>query len=166
MLARVGVGHLFLVDFDKVEPHNLNRQHYDTTHIGLDKTDALRAQMTRINPYVNIDTRTVRIDETNARGLFDGYNIVCEAFDRAESKAFLTSALLEHGEVKVVSASGMAGCGDANGIKTVKAMKNLYLCGDSLPSEHGDVGFMAPRVSICAGHQANMVIRILLGLED
>ena len=42
MLARSGVGHLLLIDFDRVEPSNLNRQHYMVSHLGMPKSEALK----------------------------------------------------------------------------------------------------------------------------
>ena len=41
MLARSGVGHLLLIDFDSVVPSNLNRQHYMVSHLGMPKSEAI-----------------------------------------------------------------------------------------------------------------------------
>ena len=49
-LARIGVGHLHLIDFDRVDITNLNRQQYFMRHIGMYKTDALREELVQINP--------------------------------------------------------------------------------------------------------------------
>ena len=165
MLARIGVGKLFLVDFDRVEPTNLNRQHYNLTHLGMLKTDALKSQIEKINPFIEIETRAVKVDEDNVSKLFEDYPIVCEAFDKPQNKAMLVNALLQKGSTKIVAASGMVGFDSANKIKTKKALKNLYICGDSQPAEQEGIGFMAPRVMVCAGHQANMVLRLLLDIE-
>jgi len=169
MLARIGVGRLLLVDFDNVEPSNLNRQHYGVAHIGLPKTEALQQQLGGINPFVKIEIRTEMITAENAKEIFRDYPIVCEAFDKAQNKAMLVNALLEGGEgnceKKIVAASGMNGFESSNKIKTEKIFSNLYVCGDSVAPEQEGIGFMAPRVITCAGHQANMVMRLLLGIE-
>ena len=68
-------------------------------------------------------------------------------------------------DVKIVAASGLAGYASSNLIKTIKPYNRLYICGD-LENEPQNQGLMAPRVQICAGHQANMVLRLLLGIED
>ena len=62
-LARAGVGHLHLVDFDKVEMSNLNRQHYFISHLGMDKTEALKEQLLQINPWLDIKTSCERVTE-------------------------------------------------------------------------------------------------------
>lgn len=164
MLARMGVGKLLLVDFDVVEESNLNRQYYDTTHLGIKKTLALKEQIGRINPSVETDTWDAKVEEHNVLEIFEDYPIVCEAFDKPQYKAVLVNALLEKPNTKIVAASGMAGFESANSIRTRRVFGNLYVCGDSEPQ--AGAGFMAPRVAVCAGHQANMAVRLLLGIED
>ncbi|MCL2754479.1 MAG: sulfur carrier protein ThiS adenylyltransferase ThiF [Oscillospiraceae bacterium] len=168
MLARIGVGSLFLVDFDRVEPSNLNRQHYNHSHLGQFKTDALASQLELINPFVSVRTCCEKITADNAANLFADYSLVCEAFDRAEFKADLVCSMLAAGKT-VVAASGMNGVGDSNLITTQRKLGKLWLCGDGLdspPELEAGVGFMAPRVMLCAAHQANAITRILLGLEE
>ena len=53
-LARAGVGHLHLIDFDRVEPSNLNRQQYAAAQVGLPKAEALRANLAAINPFCEV----------------------------------------------------------------------------------------------------------------
>ena len=65
-LTRIGVGHLHLVDFDRVDITNLNRQQYFMEDIGKYKTDALEALLRKINPYLDIQTDCVRVTEKNA----------------------------------------------------------------------------------------------------
>lgn len=167
MLARIGVGQLMLVDFDIVEPSNLNRQSYYISHLGMPKTIALKKQIKEINPYIKVETRSTRVKEDNVKELFSGYDIICEAFDKPEAKSVLVNAVLEQlPDIKIVAASGMAGYDSSNLIRTIKPMKNLYMCGDFENGAKVGRGLMAPRVQICAGHQANMVLRLLLGIED
>ncbi len=166
-LARTGVGHLHLVDFDVVEPSNLNRQQYCIRHLGMAKTEALKAQLEEINPYITISIDTVRVTEENVSRLFVNDEIVCEAFDKPDAKAVLVNGLLENcPQKKIVSGSGMAGFESSNTIGTKRRMKNLYVCGDGETGAMVGRGLMAPRVLICAGHQANMILRLILGIED
>lgn len=163
MLARSGVGHLKLVDFDTVDTTNLNRQMYGIPHLGRFKTDAIRDILADINPYLDIETVCVTVTPRNAAELFGGWPIVCEAFDRPENKAMLVSTLLaECPRTTIVSGIGMAGYGDANDIRTTRRMSRLYVCGDGETAAGGTTGLLAPRVAICAGHQANKVIQLIL----
>ena len=163
-LARSGVGHLLLVDFDVVDVTNLNRQMYMIPHLGMPKTEALREILAQINPWLDVRTEQVRVTPENVRELFSGWPVVCEAFDRADQKAMLVSSLLAQcPDTTVVSGNGMAGLGDANLIQTRQQMRRLYVCGDGMTEISPGVGLMAPRVAICAGHQANKVLQLITG---
>lgn len=166
-LARAGVGTLFLTDFDRVDLSNLNRQQYTVNDIGKYKTEALKELLLNINPYMNVIYETKRITEDNAASTFAPYNIVCEAFDRADMKALLINALLENDSGKIIiSGSGMAGTLSSNTIKTTRVFNGLYICGDGITDIADANGLMAPRVAICANHQANMAVRLILGMTD
>lgn len=167
MLARSGVGHLHLVDFDVVDITNINRQAYTITHIGMKKVEAIKDILLSINPYMRITTDNIKIDESNCAEILQPYDIVCEAFDNAESKAVLVNELLSSYDDKtVIAGSGMAGFGSANNIKSRKIMDRLYICGDEMTDVADGIGLMAPRVMVCAGHQANLVIGKILGIDN
>lgn len=163
-LARAGVGTLHLIDFDKVDLTNLNRQQYLADQLGRYKTEALAETLRRIAPYCEVRTDTVRVTEENLPGLLAEDDIVCEAFDRPEAKAMLVSGVLEHFPQKpLVAASGMAGLGSANTIRTRRAFGKLYLCGDETSDVARGLGLVSARVAVCAAHQANMILRLLAG---
>ena len=163
-LARAGIGRLILIDFDKVDISNLHRQQYQADQIGLYKTEALTETLKRIAPYVEIVSHSVRMTEENFQELLQDADIICEAFDDAEAKAMLVNGVLEKLHTKyLIAASGMAGLGSANSIKTRRVMERFYLCGDGVSDVADDIGLVAPRVMLCAAHQAQMVLRILSG---
>ncbi len=167
MLARTGVGYLKLIDFDIVEPSNLNRQSYYVEHLGMFKTDALKEQIKRINPFIEVCCETIKITNENCTVLLSDCDIICEAFDNPETKAMLTErALSDFPDKKLVCGSGMAGFESSNKIVTKKIMKNLYICGDGESEARPGNGLMAPRVSVCAGHQANMILRLIMENEE
>ena len=164
LLARLGVGRLVLADFDRVDVTNLNRQHYFLPHLGRYKTEALAEQFRQINPWLDYEIHTCKVTADNAPALFRGCQVVCEAFDRAEEKAMLVQAvLIGLPDTLLVSGSGMAGSGSANAIRSRRAMGRLYLCGDGESEMEQGRGLMAPRVAVCAAHQATLVMRLLLG---
>lgn len=163
MLARSGIGHLFLVDFDVVDVTNLNRQMYFISHLGLPKTEALPQILYQINPYLICESVRIKVTPENVRELFKEYPIVCEAFDKPDQKAMLVRELLmQCPETIVVSGNGMAGYGDTNDICTSKKMRRLYVCGDQKTDVGGGIGLMAPRVAACAAHEANKVIQLIM----
>lgn len=166
-LARTGVGHLHLIDFDIVEPSNLNRQQYKIKHLGMYKTEALKNEIEEINPFIKVTLDTIRVTEENIPSLFSDEDIICEAFDNPKNKAMLVNTLLEKfPSKKIVAASGMAGYESSNTIETKKITDNFYLCGDNKTGAKIGHGLMAPRVSICAGHESNMILRLILEIYE
>ena len=163
LLARAGIGHLKLVDFDVVEASNLNRQQYRISHIGLKKTEAIKTIIKEINPFVEIETLDIKVDRENIYSIVGDIEIVVEAFDVAETKAMTLEELLAKKNKIVVSASGMSGLGSANEIITRKVRNNFYLIGDNYSDYEEYSGIMSTRVMLCAAHQANMVLRLILG---
>ncbi len=162
-LARCGIGRLHLIDFDRVELSNLHRQQYFVEQIGMRKTEALRAILLHVQPGMMIRTDCVRMTEENMGELLAGACYICEAFDKPETKAMLTNFVLEHRrEAYLVGASGMAGVGKSNHIKTRKILPRFYLCGDGVSDVETCGSFMAPRVMLCAAHQANQMIELIL----
>ncbi|MBW2057371.1 MAG: sulfur carrier protein ThiS adenylyltransferase ThiF [Deltaproteobacteria bacterium] len=165
-LARVGVGTLVLADYDVVEPSNLNRQQYFVDQIGMVKVEALRQSLVRINPYVTLITHRVVLDPENIGPIFADVDIVVEAFDRADMKAMLINRVSQlYPDKYIVGASGLAGYEDSNTIQTTRFSSRIYIVGDQQTAARPGMGLMAPRVGIAAHHQANLVLRILLGEE-
>ncbi|MDF7798090.1 sulfur carrier protein ThiS adenylyltransferase ThiF [Pontiellaceae bacterium B1224] len=161
-LARIGVGKLILVDFDIVEPSNLNRQQYFIDQLGLTKSQALETNLKRINPYVTYEAHCVKVTPQNIPALFGEVDVMVEAFDRPDQKAML----MQHFKTApLVAASGMAGFGPGETIGVRKMGDRIYIVGDRETGAAPGCGLMAPRVGICANMQANVVLRILLGEE-
>ena len=165
LFARMGISHLHLIDFDRVDVSNLHRQQYFIEQVGLCKTEALASTLRKINPYIKLKLNCVKLDEHNLAGLLKDEAIICEALDKAETKAMLVNGVLGNFADKIiVAASGMAGLDDGNLIQARRISKNLYLCGDGV-SDCESESLYAARVALCAAQQAHLVQRIILGLE-
>lgn len=162
-LARAGVGSLILVDYDRVDISNLHRQQYNVSQLGEYKTDAMKQILEEIAPYCNVTAYTEKLTEDNL-SLVSECDIVCECFDDAQSKAMLVDKITQfYPEKYIVAASGMSGLHTGNTICTRRLGKKVYICGDG-KSDVGDDGTLfAPRVMLCAAHQANTILRIIAG---
>lgn len=161
-LARSGVGQLLLVDFDVVDITNLNRQDYTLADLGVSKVEALTRRIAQVNPYLDVKSQKLRLTKDNAWDVLGGYPIVVEAFDDPEAKAMLVEVLLSrHPGPVLVSASGMAGIGAAHEITTRKINQRWYICGD-FRSDNAQFPLTAPRVAVCAGQQASVVLDLLV----
>ena len=167
MLARSGIGELLLVDFDTVDVTNLNRQMYLIPQLGKPKAEALPEILYQINPYLTYRSVCIKVTPDNVKELFSEYPIVCEAFDKPDQKAMLVRELLmQCPKTIVVSGNGMAGYADANESRTCQVMKRLYVCGDQSTDVGNGIGLIAPRVAVCAAHEANKVLQLIMQTES
>jgi sulfur carrier protein ThiS adenylyltransferase len=162
-LVRTGVRRLKIVDFDVVEPKNLNRQFYFGDQVGMKKVDALKVNLQRICPEATIETSDVRIENENVVELFSDCDIVVEAFDKAAYKSMLVTRLLPLKGL-IVSGSGLAGVGRSDEIAVHRVKKNLVIVGD-LKSDIQSSPPLSPRVNVAAAKQADVVLEYLLGPE-
>ncbi|HAF30725.1 MAG TPA: sulfur carrier protein ThiS adenylyltransferase ThiF [Bacteroidales bacterium] len=161
-LARVGIGTLIISDFDIVTESNLNRQYFFKDQLGQKKVLALKRNIERINPEVNIITHDIRLSENNIVDIYKNCDVVVEAFDLAEMKKMLIETFLSAlPEMPLVLGLGMAGWGKNNDIKFRKS-ENLYICGDEESEIAEENPPLAPRVGMVANMQANTVLEILL----
>lgn len=161
-LARVGVGHLIVVDFDIISESNLNRQYYFYDQIGSPKIQALKENIERINPLVKVTAINLKLDDQNIKDIFNGVDVLVEAFDRSDQKQIIIeSALALWPDRPLVIGIGMAGWGGNDMIK-MKQYGNLYICGDRVTEIGPEMPPLAPRVGIVANIQANTVLQILL----
>lgn len=162
-LARMGLGTLFLVDYDVVEPSNLNRQQFNIDQIGASKTETIKTILAKINPYVQVKTFREVLTGNNLSDMFKSADVLVECFDRAEEKKMLLETAAEClPDTFLIGASGLAGYGDSNSIKTWRLSDKIFVVGDLEKAAESGQGLMAPRVGIAAHHQANLVISLLI----
>ncbi len=163
-LVRAGVKKFVLVDFDRVEASNLNRQYFFADQIGKLKTAALRENLFRIYEDLEIEIINDRLEKGRMTKHFKKCDIVIEALDAADKKEALIIEMQEHlAGIPLVAASGVGGMGPSDGIRTVKT-GNLYLCYNDAGREN-DV-LISSRVCIMANWEANLALEIMLEMEN
>jgi sulfur carrier protein ThiS adenylyltransferase len=165
-LARLGIGEIVLADHDVVEPSNLNRQQYFTDQIGMSKVEALTLNLKRINPYVRLSGHEVCLNGENIPEIFSRTSVIVEAFDSPEAKAMLCNTVLQElPETCLVGVSGLAGYGPSEEIRITRFSNRCFIVGDGFSNAEPGVGLMSPRVGVASHHQANLVLRMILGEE-
>lgn len=164
LLVRAGLRKFVIADFDEVNESNLNRQFFFRNQIGAKKVVALAENLRRIEPDLELELHDSKLTDANVSEMFAGCDVVVEAFDSAESKTMIINALLPSGR-PLVAATGLAGWGRSNEIKTRKVGRNLVLVGDQASDVRDGFAPVGVRVGIAAAHQANAVCALLLGEE-
>ncbi len=159
-LVRAGVGRLVLVDHDRVELRNLNRQSYFLDHVGCPKVEALSTVLQLINPEVTLDVRFSRLEAGLASVPFRDCDALVEAVDARETKVMLLENWMRDLPGKMIFAcSGIAGYGGTDLLK-VDRRQGLTIVGDQF-SELSR-GTLSSRVAIVAAMMANEIIEHLL----
>jgi adenylyltransferase/sulfurtransferase len=96
-LTAAGVGTVRVIDNDKVELSNLNRQilHGDKD-IGKAKTASAYDKLTKLNKNITIETVHITIDESNAAQLTEGFDVIVDAMDNLSTRFLLNKAAVKH----------------------------------------------------------------------
>jgi len=161
-LARAGIGKLIIADFDDVEQDNLNRQQYFIDQVGRDKVDCIKENLARINPRVYVEGHRVKLDAENIPQVFAQADVIAECFDSARLKQMLVETVLSRMSAPIVSASGLAGYGNSNAIRTRRISPRLVLVGDGESGIDTVKLLTAARVGVAAMHQANAIIELIV----
>ena len=162
MLTRSGFTDFIIVDHDRVDASNLNRQFYFANQVGMPKVQALRENLLAINPAVTVQALELEITEENVSSLFADCHAVVEAFDQAQAKKMIVEAYLGSGKF-FVAASGLAGCGNADRIVTHKMKENFFVVGDLVSQVSLTCPPLSPCVTVAAAKQADLVLDWALG---
>jgi tRNA A37 threonylcarbamoyladenosine dehydratase len=106
-LARSGVGHLLLVDHDRVDTTNINRQiHAFPSTVGRLKCELMRERVLQINPAVSADARGMFLTPENIPALLaEGYDYIIDAVDNVTAKIAIAQFAAAQG-LKLISAMG------------------------------------------------------------
>ena len=160
-LVRSGIDHLTLVDFDRVEPSNLNRQFYFADQVGRLKVEALAENLRRIRTGLRLVTHTERIESHNCRALFADCELIVEGLDRTDDKKMLLETL---GATRsMVSACGIAGM-DLERI-TSRRLGTCTVFGDFATDCHA-APLYAHKVVTVANHMSAHLLRLLEASHD
>ena len=108
-LARSGVGHIRIVDFDRVSPSNINRQLFALhSSLGEFKTEVAARRLLDINPKLHLEVFTTRANQENYAGLLDNEpDLVLDAIDSLAEKVGLLTYCYREG-IKIISSMGAA----------------------------------------------------------
>ncbi|MCR4667689.1 MAG: sulfur carrier protein ThiS adenylyltransferase ThiF [Desulfovibrio sp.] len=161
LLARSGIRTFVLLDMDRVEASNLNRQAYFPKDVGAFKADALSSHLHALDSDITCKCVYERLTRDNVGAVLDLCDLWIEGLDGADDKAMFVEAALMKG-IRVFSASGIAGYGGPPLRK--RTVGNLSVFGDF----ERDVAVappLAPRVMWAAAMMSDAVLNFLLQRE-
>lgn len=104
-LAAAGVGRIGIIDHDRVELSNLQRQILHTTdRVGMSKAASARQTLEALNPEIRIETHETRLTADNAADLVARYDLVCDGCDNFKTRYLVNAACVEHHKTLVSAA--------------------------------------------------------------
>lgn len=163
-LASVGIGNIGIVDNDKLEISNLNRQFiHNFSNIDRPKVESAKNWIEGFNPDISVETYQLRLDETNCDGIISGYDIVIDCFDSYESKFVLNRACIRNNKPLV-----HGGVAEFFGQITSIIPGQSSCLGCIFPEENTSCvlkGVISPAVNVIGSIQAMETVKILLSLE-
>ena len=183
-LMRTGLVHLTIVDFDVVNPSNVNRQVVATReNIGLLKVDELRKRLLTINPEADITAQGIRYGyATDTQFDFNQYDYVIDAIDSVADKAYLlyrataskatvfasmgAGRKIDTNAIRVSEFRKVEGCPLARALRTKMKKENLLPSKKFLavwsPELSTESGTIAPVVGVFGMTLADLVIKDIL----
>lgn len=170
-LAAAGVGHIGIIDYDRVELSNLQRQVlFETGDTGRLKVEAAADRVSELNPEVDIKLYSEKLDNTNARSLVKGYDIVADTCDNFATR-FAVNAACHHEKKTLVSGAVRAFDGQLAVFKSYLGGDNpCYRCfvGGDPSDERGcsDVGVLGAFTGVIGSMQAMEAVKELLGIGE
>ena len=167
LLGRAGVGKLTLIDADIVEMSNLQRQiAFDHRDIGFYKAEVLAKKISQINPYIDIEYITSKIDLSNASTLITQQDLVLDGCDNFETR-YLVNKICKKLNVPLISASAIGLQGQLFMVESDSACYECLFPKEDSTNESlrcADSGVLATTPNVMASLQAHHAL-LYLGLN-
>jgi len=162
-LARIGIGHITVVDPDVFDDHNLNRQLYsETSTLGLSKVEAAAGRVRRINPAVTVTPVKRVFKKENSEMLLRHARVAVDALDSIGVRLDLADVCREMGVPLVHGSIGGWFGQVATQFPGEETLQKIYSCRSQdkgIEEKWGNLSFMA---ALVAGFQAAEVVKIIL----
>ena len=166
-LAAAGIGNIGLIDEDRIELHNLQRQIlFDTYYIGRPKVEIAAEKLSDLNGEIKITTHDMRLNAENI-SIINDYDIIADCSDNFETRFLINDACMEQGKTLVSAAvSGFEGQ-----LYTFKKGTASYRDIYDMPPEGlipscSQNGIMGSVCGVMGSMQANEIIKEILGLSS
>jgi adenylyltransferase/sulfurtransferase len=163
-LAAAGIGHMRIVDRDKVEVGNLNRQIlHNTADIGKPKTESALEKIRLLNPHCQVEAFHLEINQENITDLVENCTVVLDGTDNLKTRKIVNTACFEKGTPFVFG-----------GVEGFNGMVSTFVpgqtpCLDCLfpapPSQAEPPGVLGPAPGLVASIQVMETIKLILALE-
>lgn len=166
-LTSIGIGTMGLLDCDKIEKSNLNRQFiHKYCDIGVEKTNSAQNWIKNYHPEIQTYTYNLKLDECNYTNIIQNYDIIVDCFDSYISKFLLNKIAVKNNKILI-----HAGVSELQGQVTTIIPKqtpclNCLFEDIKNLNEYEIKGIVSPIINIIASIQASEVMKIILNFDN
>ena len=168
-LASSGVCNIGIVDFDKVELSNLNRQIlFNTSDIGKYKVYQAKSKINKIYKQIKIKTFKIKISEQNIQSIIKDFDIICDGTDNFSTRYLINDYCKKNKKILISAAISKF---DGQLFKfDFKKKGPCYRCFmPEYPGEESNCeseGIFSPVAGVLGSLQANEVLKTIIGLQN
>ena len=168
-LASSGVCNIGIVDFDKVELSNLNRQIlFNTSDIGKFKVNQAKSKINKIYKKIKIKTYRIKISERNIESIIKDYDIICDGTDNFNTRYLINDYCKKNKKI-LISAAISKFDGQLFKFDFKKKVPCFRCFMPEYPNEENNCdteGIFSPVAGILGSLQANEVLKTITGLQN
>ena len=168
-IASSGVGRIGIVDFDKVEISNLNRQTlFNASDIGKFKVNQAKKAINKINKKINVIPFKKKLTSKNIKKIFNSFDIICDGTDNYNTRYLINDFCLKNKKILISSAISKF---DGQLMKfNFKKKGPCYRCFMPSPPDFENncqaEGIFSPVAGIMGSLQANEVLKCILNSKN
>ena len=168
-IASSGVGKIGIVDFDKVEISNLNRQTlFNPSDIGKFKVNQAKKAINKINKKINVIPFKKKLTSKNIKKIFSNFDIICDGTDNYNTRYLINDFCLKNKKILISSAISKF---DGHLMKfNFKKKGPCYRCFIPSPPDYENncetEGIFSPVAGIMGSLQANEVLKCILNSKN
>lgn len=165
-LAAMGVGAVGIIDNDRLELSNLNRQYiHKLRSLGKIKVESAQEWVRDFNPGMVIKTYPIRLDENNYRGIVEEYDIIMDCFDSYKSKFLLNKIAVKTGKT-LIHGGVTEFYGQVTTIIPQKGACLKCMIPDMDENAYTVKGVISPAVTTIASVESMEALKILLDIGE
>ena len=169
-LAAAGIGTIGIVDFDRVDATNLQRQIlHDLSRVGERKVESARQTLTALNSDVKVETHDTRLDASNVLEIMGAYDVVVDGADNFQTRYLINDASIHLGK-RIVHGSIFRFEGQLSVFDPTRGPCYRCLFSQPPPPELApncaEAGVLGVLPGVIGTLQATEVLKLLLGIGD
>ena len=168
-LAAGGIGNLGVLDFDRVDESNLQRQVlYDTAGVGQPKAELARMRLAALNPELQVQAHQTELCAANVQGIFENYDVIVDGSDRIATRYLVNDACVIYRK-SLVSAAIHRFEGQA--MTYVPGRGPCYRClfpevAEGVAANCAEAGVLGVVPGVLGAIQATEAIKLVVGIGE